>query len=75
MRDIFKEEQSILDNCSDELLFEEAARRLQTRYRRRHGSDFRYGSFNFIFHDGRFQSVEERPRSKGYVSYLRLMKT
>jgi hypothetical protein len=59
---------------SDEELLEETALRLQKRFKKKHGSDFRYGSFEFVFHDGRFQSVEERPRSKGYVSHLRLVK-
>lgn len=58
----------------DEELLEEVARRLQKRFKKRHGTDFRYGTFEFVFHDGRFQSVEERPRSKGYVSHLRLVK-
>ena len=64
-----------LTDYSDEKLLEEAALRLQRRFKKKHGNDFRYGSFEFIFHDGRFQSVEERPRSKGYVSHLRLLKS
>ncbi|MBS1983555.1 MAG: hypothetical protein JST16_05225 [Bdellovibrionales bacterium] len=68
------DEEFMAENLSDEFVFEEAARRLRARYRKRYGSEFRYGSFDFIFHDGRFQSVEERPRSKGYISHLRLVK-
>lgn len=53
---------------SDEQILEEAARRLREQYAKEHGSEFLYGSFRFIFHDGRFQGVEDWPRNKRYVS-------
>lgn len=53
---------------TDEAVLEEAARRLQQQYMDEHGVEFAYGTFRFIFHDGRFQGVEDWPRNKRYVS-------
>ncbi|MBX9768891.1 MAG: hypothetical protein K2X47_16580 [Bdellovibrionales bacterium] len=53
---------------SDEQILEEVAKRLQKQYQQEHGNEFLYGSFRFIFHDGRFQGVEDWPRNKRYVS-------
>lgn len=53
---------------TDDLLFEEVANRLRRNYQREHGVPFQYGSFEFVFHQGRFQSIEERARNKRYVS-------
>ena len=53
---------------SDEILFEEVASRLKNQYRKQHGIAFLYGCFEFIFHDGRFQGIEDRPRFKRYRS-------
>ena len=53
---------------TDEAVLEEAARRLQKQYADEHGADFSYGTFRFVFHDGRFQGVEDWPRTKRYVS-------
>ncbi|MGE0631459.1 MAG: hypothetical protein AB7O96_03565 [Pseudobdellovibrionaceae bacterium] len=53
---------------SDNAVFEEAAKRLQKQYLREHSTEFAYGTFRFIFHDGRFQGVEDWPRNKRYVS-------
>lgn len=57
-----------LSKLSDELVLEEAAARLQTQFAREHGNSLLYGTFRFIFHDGRFQGVEDWPRNKRYVS-------
>lgn len=57
-----------MKEASDEAVLEEAARRLQEQYAREHGVEFSYGTFRFIFHDGRFQGVEDWPRNKRYVS-------
>ncbi len=57
-----------LGALQDEQVLEEAAKRLQQQYKSDHGSDFRFGSFRFIFHDGRFQGIEEWPRNKRYIS-------
>lgn len=57
-----------LERLSDEMILEEAARRLQKQYAGEHGVDFSYGTFRFIFHNGKFQGVEDWPRNKRYVS-------
>lgn len=57
-----------MKDASDEAVLEEAAKRLQSQYAREHGVEFSYGTFRFIFHDGRFQGVEDWPRNKRYVS-------
>ena len=56
----------------DEMLFEEVAHRLKRLYRRQHQLEFLYGCFEFIFHEGRFQGIEERPRFKRYRSPNRM---
>lgn len=61
-----------LASVSDNSLFEEVAARLKRRYREQHGLDFLYGCFEFYFHEGRFQGVEDRPRYKRYLSPGRL---
>ncbi len=58
----------------DELVLEEAAIRLRAQYCREHGRDFLFGSFHFVFHDGRFQGVEDWPRNKRYLSPERFSK-
>lgn len=60
---------------SDEILFEEVACRLKRLYRRQHQLEFLYGCFEFIFHDGRFQGIEDRPRYKRYRSPNRMKST
>lgn len=65
-------ESNILRNCSDEEILEEAAHRLGVQYRREHDVEFKYGTFRFVFHDGRFQGVEDWPRNKRYVSPKRV---
>ena len=57
-----------ISQMGDEEILEEAARRLQAQYQKEHGNEFMYGSFRFIFHDGRFQGIEDWPRNKRYVS-------
>lgn len=63
-----------LSKVSDERLLEEAAKRLKQQYQKEHGSEFLFGSFRFVFHEGRFQGVEDWPRNKRYVSPLRELK-
>ena len=58
--------------ADDAEIFEEAAVRLCKQYRGQHGIDFQFGCFEFVFHDGRFQGIEERPRFKRYRSLSRL---
>lgn len=57
-----------LAQVSDEQILEEAASRLQMQHARATGGPLLYGSFRFIFHDGRFQGVEDWPRKKSYQS-------
>lgn len=61
-----------LSKISDEQILEEAAERLKRQYRREHGVEFRFGAFHFVFHEGRFQAVEDWPRSRRYLSPKRL---
>lgn len=56
------------DNISDETILEEAAKRLQKQFFHDHGTWLSYGTFRFIFHDGRFQGIEDWPRNKRYIS-------
>ena len=59
---------AVVKDLTDEDVLEEAARRLQKQYADEHGVDFSYGTFRFVFHDGRFQGVEDWPRNKRDVS-------
>ena len=59
---------TLVKDLTDEAVLEEAARRLQKQYSDELGADFSYGTFRFVFHDGRFQGVEDWPRNKRYVS-------
>jgi hypothetical protein len=63
-----KSELSKLLNFSDELILEEAAKRLKAQFEKENRRSFMYGSFRFLFHDGRFQGVEDWPRNKRYQS-------
>ena len=62
-----KKNSTVID-LTDDAVLEEAARRLQKQYEVEHGANFSYGTFRFVFHDGRFQGVEDWPRNKRYVS-------
>ncbi|HEX7673580.1 MAG TPA: hypothetical protein VF412_05385 [Bdellovibrio sp.] len=57
-----------IQKVSDMEIIEEAAKRLQKQFVCENGSPLLYGSFRFIFHDGRFQGVEDWPRNKRYQS-------
>ena len=57
-----------LAQISDAEILEEAAARLQSKHARETGEKLLYGSFRFIFHEGRFQGVEDWPRKKSYLS-------
>lgn len=63
-----------LSVLSDEAILEEAAARLQVQYARETGSNLLFGTFRFIFHEGRFQGVEDWPRNKRYMSPERFSK-
>lgn len=57
-----------LTQIPDSEILEEAAARLQNKHARETGGKLLYGSFRFIFHNGRFQGVEDWPRKKSYLS-------
>ena len=57
-----------IESLSDGDVLEEAARRLQRQFEKEHGQQLMYGTFRFVFHDGRFQGVEDWPRNKSYLS-------
>ena len=63
-----------LQSLEDEVILEEAAKRLQAQFSRENANPFLFGSFRFIFHDGRFQGVEDWPRNKRYFSPSRFIK-
>ena len=64
-----------LQAVSDSLILEEAAARLKAQFVKESGSPFLYGTFRFVFHDGRFQGVEDWPRNKRYLSPERFTKS
>ena len=66
--------QSAIAATPDELVLEEAAKRLQAQFAKENKVRFLYGTFRFVFHDGRFQGVEDWPRNKRYVSPERFNK-
>lgn len=53
-----------LATVSNETLFEEVACRLQKLTRAKTGKDLLFGEVAFVFHNGRFQLVEERSRHR-----------
>ena len=61
-----------LGNYADEYLFQEVANRLKRHFRLRAGTDFRFGAFEFVFHDGRFQGIDAKSKHKLYLSPARL---
>ena len=63
-----KPDNASMAHIPDSEILEEAAARLQTKHFRGSGEKLLYGSFRFIFHDGRFQGVEDWPRKKSYLS-------
>ena len=61
-----------IESLPDATLFEAVAARLKRLYKNQHGVDFLFGCFELLFHDGRFQGIEDRPRYKRYRSPGRL---
>lgn len=57
-----------LESWTDQEVIEEAARRLQQLFTEEHGQMLMFGTFRFVFHEGRFQAVEDCPRNKLYLS-------
>lgn len=48
-----------IPTASDIVIFEEAARRIKDLYRRQLGMNLEYGSFEFIFENGRLTEIDE----------------
>ncbi|GEM_PF-1332407 len=61
-----------LEGVSDVAIFAEAALRLKQLYRREHGINLCFGSFEFVFEDGRFDGIDECQRSIIYQAPRRL---
>lgn len=59
---------SSLDQMTDGEVFDEAARRLRKQFFREYGKEFLFGHFRFVFHNGRFQGIEDWLRNKRYAS-------
>lgn len=55
-----------LKTFTNEALFEEVAERLKRLHLQSSGKEFLYGEISFVFHDGRFQGVEERSKLRLY---------
>ncbi len=51
-----------LKTFSNEMIFEETAHRLKRLHFEKCGREFLFGDIAFVFHDGRFQGVEERSK-------------
>ena len=58
-----------LEMFSDNSVVEEAARRLQKKFLEINGVDFRFGRFEFVFHDGKFQGIDERPYFRSFYPH------
>ena len=58
-----------LERASDQAIFEEAAARLKSIYRYEHRVNLCFGSFEFIFEDGRFEGIDECQKSIFYQSH------
>ena len=58
-----------LEMFSDNSVVEEAARRLQKKFLELNGVDFRFGRFEFVFHDGKFQGIDERPYFRSFYTH------
>lgn len=66
--------QNPLADISDEIIFRETAQRLRRQFHNERGKPFLFGSFEFVFHGGKFQWIEESPRTRRYVSEPRTPK-
>jgi len=61
-----------LNEASDAQVFEEAARRLRQIYKREHGVSLCFGSFEFVFENGIFDSIDECQKNIIYQNPKRL---
>lgn len=61
----------VQDDVEFQRFLQEVAQRLKDQYLKEHGSEFKFGTFRFVFHKGRFQGVEECLRNKKYFSPIR----
>lgn len=51
-----------LKTFNNDDLFEEVAHRLKRLHLEKSGKEFLFGEIVFVFHDGKFQGVEERSK-------------
>ncbi len=55
-----------LHNYSDEAVIKEAAYRLQNAFKKQFGFPMKFGSFQLVFHNGKFEKVEDQFRNRRY---------
>lgn len=55
-----------LKTFTDDAILEEVVHRLKRRFCERNGVEFKFGRFEFVFHEGRFQGIEEKPCFRSY---------
>ena len=60
-----------ISTASNEAIFRETARRLRQMYFNDTNSHFDFGSFEFVFEDGRFIGIDECQRQLLYRASLR----
>ena len=51
-----------LKTFTNDAIFEEVVHRLKRLYIEKSGKEFLFGEIAFVFHDGRFQGIEERSK-------------
>ena len=61
-----------LSMFSDEVVIEEAVSRLRKRFFDQHNLNFNFGKFEFVFHEGMFQGIDERPTFRSFGQKKRL---
>lgn len=66
MNDESKDREAIAQ-LPDDIILREAVTRLRHGFYQRYGRPFLFGSFDFVFHSGKLQWIEECPRARRYV--------
>ena len=56
-----------LSSVPDLAILKEAAERLQKSFRKEFGTEMRYGSFRFIYHDGQLRQIEDHPKNRRFL--------
>lgn len=60
-------DREVISHLSDDIIFRETVTRLRHGFYQRYGRPFLFGSFDFVFHSGKLQWIEECPRARRYV--------